>query len=51
MLQVIDTIASRSAFSRLGEPDEIADAIAYLVGPDAKWVAGTTLFCDGALTI
>ena len=32
---------------RLGEPPDIASAIAYLAGPDASWVTGETLVVDG----
>ena len=35
---------------RLGEPEEVAGAIAWLAGPDAEYVTGTTLFVDGGMT-
>jgi NAD(P)-dependent dehydrogenase (short-subunit alcohol dehydrogenase family) len=34
---------------RWGEPEEIADAAAFLVSPAARYVTGTTLFVDGGL--
>ncbi|MBA3508639.1 MAG: glucose 1-dehydrogenase [Thermoleophilaceae bacterium] len=36
---------------RLGEPGEIAAAIAWLAGPDAAYVTGETLFVDGGMTL
>ena len=38
-------------WGRLGEPEEIAGAIAWLAGPDAEYVTGTTLFVDGGMTL
>ena len=36
---------------RLGEPEEIAGAIAWLAGPEAEYVVGSTLFVDGGMTL
>ena len=36
---------------RLGEPGEIAGAIAWLAGPEAEYVVGSTLFVDGGMTL
>ena len=38
-------------WGRLGEPEEIAAAIAWLAGPEAEYVTGTTLFVDGGMTL
>lgn len=38
-------------WGRLGEPGEIAAAIAWLAGPEAEYVTGTTLFVDGGMTL
>ena len=38
-------------WGRLGQPEEIAAAIAWLAGPDADYVVGTTLFIDGGMTL
>ena len=37
-------------WGRMGEPSEVAAAIAWLAGPEAEYVNGTTLFVDGAMT-
>ncbi len=36
---------------RLGTPEELAAAIAWLAGPDAGYVVGSTLFVDGGMTL
>ena len=36
---------------RLGEPEEIAAAIAWLAGDEAGYVTGETLFVDGGMTL
>lgn len=35
---------------RVGEPEDIASAIAFLASEDASWITGTTLLVDGGLT-
>lgn len=35
---------------RIGEPEDVAGAVAYLVSDDAKWVTGTVLVVDGGVT-
>jgi glucose 1-dehydrogenase len=36
---------------RLGTPEEVASAIAWLSGPEAEYVTGATLFVDGGMTL
>ena len=36
---------------RLGRPEEIAAAIAWVSGPEAEYVVGSTLFVDGGMTL
>ncbi|WP_317446846.1 SDR family NAD(P)-dependent oxidoreductase [Streptomyces collinus] len=35
---------------RVGEPEDIAAAVAFLASRDAAWITGTTLVVDGGLT-
>lgn len=36
-----------AGISRFGKPEEIADLMAYLVSPEAKWMTGTSVRMDG----
>lgn len=47
--QAIEAMAKAPALGRLGEPEDITDAIAFLLGSDARWVTGTTLEVTGGL--
>ena len=41
--------ARMAALGRLGVPEDIADAVSMLVGPDAGWVTGQNLRVNGGL--
>jgi glucose 1-dehydrogenase len=36
---------------RTGKPEEIAAAIAWVSGPEAEYVVGSTIFVDGGMTL
>jgi NAD(P)-dependent dehydrogenase (short-subunit alcohol dehydrogenase family) len=36
-----------AGISRYGEPEEIAELMAFLVSPAARWLTGSTLRMDG----
>jgi glucose 1-dehydrogenase len=38
---------SRTPFSRLGRPDDVAGAAAFLASDDALYISGTNLLVDG----
>ncbi|MBX9798703.1 MAG: SDR family oxidoreductase [Burkholderiaceae bacterium] len=46
---LLDYMASQVPIGRVGEVDEIANAVTFLASPDAKFIAGTELFVDGGL--
>ncbi|RAJ91907.1 MULTISPECIES: SDR family oxidoreductase [unclassified Streptomyces] len=45
--ELIERIASGSALGRLGTPEDIANAVAFLAGPDGRWINGQVLFANG----
>jgi 3-oxoacyl-[acyl-carrier protein] reductase len=42
-------VAGMTALGRHGQADDIADAVAFLASPDARWVTGQTLEVNGGL--
>ena len=46
--QVIDTLKNMSPLERLGEPADIAEAVAFLAGP-ARWVNGQVIYANGGV--
>lgn len=44
-----EDVAAAYPLGRLGVPEDIAGAVAYLVSNDAAWVTGQTLMLDGGL--
>lgn len=36
---------------RIGEPEDIARVIAFLVGPDSRWLSGQVITADGGITV
>lgn len=38
---------AQAGIARYGEPEEIADLIAFTVSPAARWMTGTVLRMDG----
>lgn len=47
--EVIERMAKMAPMERLGTPEDIANAVAFLVGPDAGWINGQTLRANGGL--
>jgi 2-hydroxycyclohexanecarboxyl-CoA dehydrogenase len=42
---------TNDSFLRYADPEEIADAVAFLVGPNARFIQGQVLRVDGGLTL
>jgi NAD(P)-dependent dehydrogenase (short-subunit alcohol dehydrogenase family) len=47
--KVIETMKSATQMRRLGEPEEVAAAVAFLVSDDASYVTGETIGVSGGL--
>ncbi|TWB94940.1 3-oxoacyl-[acyl-carrier protein] reductase [Bradyrhizobium macuxiense] len=47
--ELIDRFAKMVPLERLGTPDDIANAVSFLAGPDGSWINGQTLRANGGL--
>ncbi|KRA64739.1 3-ketoacyl-ACP reductase [Caulobacter sp. Root655] len=47
--EVIDRLAKLAPLERLGQPEDIAAVVAFLVGPDGAWINGQTLRANGGI--
>jgi 3-oxoacyl-[acyl-carrier protein] reductase len=47
--EVIDRLSKMAPLERLGQPQDIADAVAFLAGPDGAWINGQTLRANGGI--
>ncbi|GAA1956145.1 SDR family oxidoreductase [Kitasatospora viridis] len=46
---ILDAAAAMTPLGRLGEPADVADVVAFLVGPDGRWMTGQNLRATGGL--
>ena len=44
-------LAKGYPLGRLGVPEDVASAVAFLASADASWITGQTLVLDGGLTL
>lgn len=44
-----DTVAHMTPLGRLGTPQDVAHVVAFLAGPDSRWVTGQNIRADGGL--
>lgn len=47
--QVIDHLSKLAPLERLGQPEDIANAVAFLAGPDGAWINGQVLRANGGI--
>ena len=47
--ELIDRMAKMNPLERLGTPEDIASAVAFLVGPDGGWINGQVLRANGGM--
>lgn len=47
--EAVEMAARVTPLGRLGRPDDVADVIAFLCGPDGRWVTGQNIHAAGGL--
>ncbi|SFV30862.1 3-oxoacyl-[acyl-carrier protein] reductase [Devosia crocina] len=47
--ELVDRMAKMNPLERLGSPDDISAAVAFLVGPDGGWINGQTIRANGGM--
>lgn len=47
--ELVDQLAKLAPLERLGRPEDIAAAVAFLVGPDGAWINGQVLRANGGI--
>jgi 3-oxoacyl-[acyl-carrier protein] reductase len=45
--EAMQKLLVRAGITRYGQPEEIAELMAFLVSPAARWMTGATLRMDG----
>ncbi len=49
--EALERLLKLIPYGRIGEPEDVARAVAWLVSDDADYVTGTTLFVDGGMAL
>ncbi|MCT4356438.1 SDR family oxidoreductase [Streptomyces sp. Je 1-79] len=45
--EAVEQMAALSAFNRVGEPNDVADVVAFLASDDARWITGAFIDATG----
>ena len=48
---MVQWATSTTPLGRIGQPEDLANAVAFLVGPDASWITGQVLVVDGGISL
>jgi 3-oxoacyl-[acyl-carrier protein] reductase len=49
--EIQQALVGITALGRMGEPAEVADVVAFLAGPDARWMTGQNLRATGGMLV
>ncbi|MGA4991199.1 SDR family oxidoreductase [Nonomuraea bangladeshensis] len=49
--EALERTQALTALGRLGRPDDIASVVAFLAGPDGRWITGQNLIASGGLLV
>lgn len=45
--EYVDALVASTPMGRIGQPEDVAQAVLYLASPNATYITGTTLYVDG----
>jgi NAD(P)-dependent dehydrogenase (short-subunit alcohol dehydrogenase family) len=48
---VLDSYLDNTPLGRIGKPDDVADLVRFLVGPESSWLTGQEISIDGGQTV
>lgn len=49
-LEIREALMRRTPLGRIGQPDDVANAVSFLLGPESSFITGQTLLVDGGAT-
>jgi NAD(P)-dependent dehydrogenase (short-subunit alcohol dehydrogenase family) len=49
--EVLDDYLANTPLGRIGEPEEVAELIRFLVGPESAWITGQAINIDGGQSV
>jgi NAD(P)-dependent dehydrogenase (short-subunit alcohol dehydrogenase family) len=49
--KVLAFLLERTPLGRIGQPEDVANAVAFLASDEASWITGSTIFVDGGWTV
>lgn len=49
--KMMETAAKLTPLQRVGEPEDIADVVALLIDPRARWITGQVIVADGGISV
>jgi 3-oxoacyl-[acyl-carrier protein] reductase len=47
--EALERAALLSPLGRIGQPEDVADVVAFLAGPDGRWITGQNLHAGGGI--
>ena len=49
--QLAQEVVAKTPAGRIGQPDDLARVVAFLVSPESEWIYGQTIIADGGLSL